>query len=89
MVSRMTADEAHRFNEIVGAVLRAEAAYARIPIAQLAKRMPIDRSTLTRYLDGTRAIPIPTFYRACEVIGTTPQHVTVEAMTRMAEGQEG
>ncbi|MCW4458153.1 helix-turn-helix transcriptional regulator [Microbacterium sp. MPKO10] len=83
----MTTKEAERFNTLVGGLLRAAAAFNRKSIAQVAKETPIDRSTLIRYLDGVRPIPMPVLYRVCEVIGTTPQEIITDATARMATGQ--
>lgn len=80
----MGTDEAHRFNVIVGSLLRAEASYRKLSVVKLAGLVDIERNTLTRYLNGERAIPIPVLYRICEAIDAKPERIISDATERMA-----
>lgn len=82
----MGTHEAEQFNVLVGSRLRAEAAGKRLSVVKLSTLSGIERNTLTRYLNGERAIPLPILYRVAEVLEMTPEQVIVDATARMGEG---
>lgn len=85
MIAHMGTNEAERFNEIVGGLIRAEATFKGLSIVKLSTLSDIERNTLTRYLKGERAIPLPILYRLAEVLETKPERIIIEATRRMGE----
>jgi transcriptional regulator with XRE-family HTH domain len=80
----MGTNEADQFNVTVGGLLRAEAAMQRISVSKLSTLSGIERNTLTRYLNGERAIPIPVLYRVSETLGVSPESIVTAATARMS-----
>lgn len=85
---RTTAED---FNAAVGRQLRAEIAASRSSIAAMARSIGIARSALDNYVTGKRAIPVPTVYAVCEVLGIAPHLLVARAEERLSadDGQEG
>lgn len=81
----MGSEEAQRFNIIVGGLLRAEASYRKISVVKLAALVEMERNTLTRYLNGERAIPLPILFRISEALGVKPERIIADATGRMTE----
>ena len=81
--TRSPSDDANRFTVALGAQIRAEAAYRRVSVAQLARDVDIDRSTLIRYLDGKREMPISLLYDIGRDLGVSPQVIMNRTIERM------
>jgi transcriptional regulator with XRE-family HTH domain len=81
--TREPSADAQRFTIALGAQIRAEAAYRRISITRLAREVEIDRSTLTRYLDGKREMPLSLLYDIGEALGVPAQTIMHRTMERM------
>lgn len=83
ILARMGTEEAELFNATVGGLLRAEATFNGLSVVKLSKMSGIERNTLSRYLTGERAIPVPILYRLAEVLGVKPEKIIIEATSRM------
>lgn len=72
-----TANDA--FTASLARVLRHELLDARITKKALAEESEIGLRTLDRYLDGTRAIPMDSFWRICKALGVPAADVFEDA----------
>lgn len=82
-LTHMGTQEAEQFNRVVGNLLRAEATFKGLSVVKLSALSGIERNTLTRYLTGERAIPLPILYRIAEVLETKPERIIIDATSRM------
>lgn len=76
-------DESRSFNSAVGSQLRAEASAQRISVSRLADLMGMHRTTLNRYLEGERDIPVKVIYAAADVLNLSPEIIVERATERM------
>lgn len=75
-------DEGRLFSRYLGAEVRAEAARRNLSIAALARAMPMDRSQLTRYLDGARVFRLEALYAVADVLDQDPGYLVSQAYNR-------
>lgn len=85
----MTTQEAERFNALVGALLRSKASFQKVSVAALARKAGIERTVLTRYLDGKRVMPLAVLYDVCDALALDPQSVMAEATAMMRAERRG
>lgn len=51
----------------------------------LADAIGIERATLSRYITGKRSMPMPTFFKVAEALGTTAQALMQRAEARIQQ----
>lgn len=65
----------------VAATLRAEMARRQVPLQHVVNVSGLSRSSVNRYLNEGREIPLPALFKMCRAIGIEPSEVL-----RLAEG---
>lgn len=73
------------FNAEVGRRLRGEIAAGGSSIAGMAREIGVARSALDNYVTGKRAIPVPTLYSICSVLGLEPHRILGWAEERLRD----
>lgn len=63
--------------------LRVELAERDMTQQDLAKELGVPAATLNRYMKGHRSIPMPTFFRIAQILGTDPQSLMARAVARL------
>lgn len=69
----------------VGKQIVVELAEAEMTRQQLADAVDIERATLSRYLLGNRAMPMPVFFKVARVLGVDPQELLARAAARLSD----
>lgn len=74
------------FTNALARVLRHELLDARMTKKALAEETTIGLRTLDRYMDGSRAIPMDSFWRICKALGVPAADVFEQAERALNEG---
>ncbi len=74
-----------RFNRLVGDVMRSEIRMSGRSVRQAASDLEMDRSVLTRYLDGNRHIPVSVVYAVAALVEMQPEQLVRLARIRLDE----
>lgn len=69
--------------EAMAAELRAEKAAKRMTLDDLSEASGVPKSSLVRYLDGTRDIPGSTFQQLCDGLTVDPAEMMTRARHRL------
>lgn len=81
-------NEAEDFARYIGEQVRGEAAMRGMSASELSRQMEIDRVTLTRYLTGKRAMPVPVLFLASQVLEVDASTVIARAQERMESDRD-
>ncbi|MCD7100475.1 helix-turn-helix domain-containing protein [Pseudoclavibacter sp. 13-3] len=73
---------AERFNRAVGAQIRAEIAAHGDTVKGVSEKTGISRSSLVKYLDGERHIPVSSVYRISSLWALPPEVIVERASER-------
>lgn len=77
---------AERFNRLVGAAIRSEIDLRKgCSVSSVSRATGIERTTLGRYLAGTRPVPVSVVQAVAEVVGVPPEHIIRLARLRLDE----
>ena len=84
----MDANEEQALIDAVARRVRAELAASDLTAKDLAAALGLDRVTVSRYLNGHRDIPMRTFLRIADILGTEGGRILDDAMRRAASGDD-
>lgn len=77
---------AQRFNRLVGSTMRSEISLRHgCSVSSVARATGIERTTLSRYLAGTRSVPVSVVRAVAEAVGVPPEHIIRLARLRLEE----
>lgn len=79
---------AARFNRAVGSQIKAEIAAHGETVKGVAERSGISRSSLIKYLDGDRHIPVSSVYRIGQLWGLAPEIIVERATERFNSDEQ-
>lgn len=72
------------FETALATQIRVELAERELDQKGLAAELGIESATLSRYMNGHRSMPMPTFFRVAEVLGLSPRVLMERAEARLA-----
>jgi transcriptional regulator with XRE-family HTH domain len=74
-----------RFIQALAAAVRAETAARRISIAELSRRVSVEKGVMYRYMRGDREFPLSVLFDVADALGTTVDGVARDAYRRMPD----
>jgi len=83
VVAHRESPRAARFVDIVGEDLREAIHESELTITGIALAVGIERATLSRYLNGTRVLPLSTYIDICEAVAIDPHAIIDQAYDRL------
>ncbi|MGB3414043.1 MAG: helix-turn-helix transcriptional regulator [Microbacteriaceae bacterium] len=74
-----------RFNQLVGAQLKLEISLSKRPIVEVRDAIEIDHSTLYRYLNGARPIPVSVVAKIADELGVPADSIIKMARLKLED----
>lgn len=82
-------DREQAFTNALAAELRGEMAAQGVTLDEMAERIGSSKSSVYRYLKGTRELPMPAYYAMTSTLGVSPADIMGAAVRRMERRNEG